>query len=61
MSKKYMGIVKSMQAKDLILERKKKMMMMIRFNFFSLYIDIFSKSFISEALANENKMTKFCT
>ena len=59
-----MGIVKSMQAKDLILERKKKKMMMMimvmmRFNFSSLYLDIFSKSFISEALANENKMKKF--
>jgi len=38
------------------------MMMMImvrRFNFSSLYIDMFSKPFISAALANENKMTKF--
>ena len=58
-----MGVVKSMQAKDLILERKKnnkkkKMMMMIMMaiNFSSLYIDILSKFFISEALANENKM-----
>lgn len=36
------------------------MIMMTRFNFSFLCIDIFSKSFISEALANENKMTKLC-
>jgi len=51
-----------MQAKDLILERKKKkkmMIMMTRFNFSSFNIDIFSKSFISETLAKENKFLRF--
>jgi len=57
-----MGIVKSMQAKDLILKRKNVLMMikmMRSFNFSSLYKDVFYKTCISEALANENKMKNF--
>jgi hypothetical protein len=61
-----MGIVKSAQTKGLTLERKKKkkkmtlmLMMTMTTTTFKVHTYTFSKSFIAEAVADENKMNFF--